>query len=76
MQYKHTIKKLNVVKTHHNLTETEIKNKISEIQTKLNKSSYNPYIQWKLSTKKEANFLLSKMYIEDIPHFHKIWKIL
>ena len=27
-------------------------------------------------TKKEAEFLLSKMYIFDIPHFYIIWKIL
>ena len=26
--------------------------------------------------KKEADSLLSKMYIEDIPHFHSIWKCL
>ena len=27
-------------------------------------------------TKKEAEFLLSKMYVFDIPHFYIIWKIL
>ena len=27
-------------------------------------------------TKKEADFLLSKMYVFDIPHFYIIWKIL
>ena len=27
-------------------------------------------------TKKEAEFLLSKLFIYDIPHFYIIWKIL
>ena len=54
--------------------ETEIKNIIFEIQTKLkNLVTYHIYSG---NCTKEANFLLSKMYIEDIPHFHSIWKIL
>ena len=64
------IKKLNVVYTHYKLTETEIKNITFEIQSKLkNLATYHVYIgNWT----KEANFWLSKMYIEDTPRFHCI----
>ena len=35
-----------------------------------------PAIQRKLHKKKDADFLLSKMFMYDIPHFYIIWKTL
>ena len=69
------ITQLSDVKIYYKLSETEIKNIISEIQTKLrNLITYHLYKG--NCTKTDADFLLSKMYIYDIPHFYIIWKIL
>ena len=75
MQYKHTIKKLNVVYKHYKLTETGIKNITFEIQTKTEKIQLRTIYTVEID-QKEANFLLSKKYIKNIPHVYSIWKIL
>ena len=69
------VRQLNEEKTYLKLTEEELKNIISEIQTKL-KNTVESHLYKGNCTKKEAEFLLSKMYIYDIPHFYIIWKIL
>ena len=61
MQYKHTIKKLNVVYKHYKLTETGIKNITFEIQTKTEKNQLRTIYTVEIE-QKEANFLLSKKY--------------
>ena len=67
--------KLNDVKTYLKLTEEKLKNIIMDIQNKL-KRTVESHLYKGNCTKKEADFLLSKMYIFDIPHFYIIWKIL
>ena len=69
------VRQLHEEKTYLKLTEEELKNIISEIQTKL-KHIVESHLYKGNCTKKEAEFLLSKMYIYDIPHFYIIWKIL
>ena len=69
------VRQLSDVKTYFKLTEEDLKNIISEIQTKL-KNTVESHLYKGNCTKKEADFLLSKMYIYDIPHFYIIWKIL
>ena len=69
------IRQLGDVKTYSKRSETEIKNIISEIQTKL-RNIVTCHLYKGNCTKTEADFLLSKMYIYDIPHFYIIWKIL
>ena len=69
------VRQLHEEKTYLKLTEEELKNIISEIQTKL-KHTVESHLYKGNCTKKEAEFLLSKMYIYDIPHFYIIWKIL
>ena len=68
-------RQLSDVKTYYKLSETEIKNIISEIQTKL-RNIVTCHLYKENCTKTEADFLLSKMFIYDIPHFYIIWKIL
>ena len=53
----------------------DIKNIISEIQTKL-RNLITCHLYKGNCTKTEADFLLSKIFIYDIPHFYIIWKIL
>ena len=62
-------------KTYFKLSEENLKTIISEIQNKL-KRTVESHMYKGNCTKKEADFLLSKMYIFDIPHFYIIWKIL
>ena len=69
------IRQLGDVKTYSKRSEAEIKNIISEIQTKL-RNRVTCHLYRGNCTKTEADFLLSKMYIYDIPHFYIIWKIL
>ena len=69
------VRQLNDILTYRKLTEEEVKNFITEIQNKL-KRTVESHLNKGNCTKKEANFLLSKMYIFDIPHFYIIWKIL
>ena len=57
------------------LTEEEVKQFISEIQSK-QRRIVESHVYRGNCTKKEAEFLMSKMYIYDIPHFYIIWKIL
>ena len=68
------VRQLSDMKTCLKLTEEEIKN-ITDIQNKL-KRMVESHLYKGTCTKKEADFLLSKMYIFDIPHFYIIWKIL
>ena len=68
-------RQLSDVKTYYKLSETEIKNMISEIQTKL-RNLITCHLYKGNCTKTEAFFLMSKMFMYDIPHFYIIWKIL
>ena len=68
-------RQLSDVKTYYKLSETEIKYIISEIQTKL-RNLITCRLYKGNCTKTEADFLLSKMFTYDIPHFYIIWKIL
>ena len=54
---------------------SELSNFILEIQNKL-KNITNSHLYKGNCSKKECEFLLSKIYIYDIPHFYIIWKIL
>ena len=69
------VRKLNNMKTYLKLTEEKLKNIIMEIQNKL-KRIVESHSYKGNCTKKEADFLLSKMYVFDIPHFYIIWKFL
>ena len=71
------IRNLSDMKTYLKLTEEKLKNKnlIMNIQNKL-KRTVESHLYKGNCTKKEADFLLSKMYVFDIPHFYIIWKIL
>ena len=69
------VRQLSDMKTYLKLTEEEVKNIITNIQNKL-KRTVESHLYKGTCTKKEADFLLSKMYIFDIPHFYIIWKIL
>ena len=57
------------------LTDEELKTIISDIQSKL-KRTVESHMYKGNCTKKEAEFLLSKLYIFDIPHFYIVLKIL
>ena len=63
------------VKTYCKLTDTKIKTIISEIQMKL-RNLITCHLYKGNFTKKDADFLLSKMYVYAIPHIYIIWKIL
>ena len=69
------VRQLGDIKTYLKISEEELKNFISEIQNKL-KRVVESHLYKGNCTKKEADFLMSKMYIYDIPHFYIIWKIL
>ena len=69
------VRQLSDMKTYLKLTEEELKNIITDIQNKL-KRTVESHLYKGNCTNKEADFLLSKMYIFDIPHFYIIWKIL
>ena len=56
------VRQLSDVKTYFKLTEEELKNIISEIQTKL-KNTVESHLYKGNCSKNEAEFLLSKMYI-------------
>ena len=64
-----------IKKTYFKLSEVSLKSIISDIQNKL-KRTVESHMYKGNCTKKEAEFLLSKMYMFDIPHFYIIWKIL
>ena len=68
-------RQLEDIKTYLELTEEMVKNIIMEIQNKL-KRIVESHMYKGNCTKKEADFLLSKIYIFDIPHFYIIWEIL
>ena len=68
-------RQLGDMKTYLKISEEELKEFISEIQNKL-KRIVESHMYKGNCTKKEAEFLMSKMYIYDIPHFYIIWKIL
>jgi len=68
-------RQLEDIKTYLELTEDMVKNIIMEVQNKL-KRIVESHMYKGNCTKKEADFLLSKIYIFDIPHFYIIWKIL
>ena len=68
-------RQLSDIKTYLKLTQEELKSIISNIQNKL-KRTVDSHMYKGSCTKKEAEFLLSKLYIFDIPHFYIIWKIL
>ena len=68
-------RQLGDIKTYLKISEEEIKQFISEIQNKLRRI-VESHVYRGNCTKKEAEFLMSKMYIYDIPHFYIIWKIL
>ena len=55
------VRKLNDMKTHLKLTEEKLKNIIMDIQNKL-KRTVESYLYKGNCTKKEADFLLSKIY--------------
>ena len=57
------------------ISEQEVKQFRTEIQNKL-KRLVESHIYKGDRTRKEAEFLMSKMYIYDIPHFYIIWNIL
>ena len=69
------VRQLSDIKTYLKLTEEEIKSIITEIQNKL-KRTVESHLYKGNCTRKEADFLLSKMYVFDVPHFYIIWKIL
>ena len=69
------ITKLSDMKTCLKLTEEKLKNIIMDIQNKL-KRTVESHLYKGNCTKKEADFLLSKTNVIDIPHFYIIWKIL
>ena len=69
------IRQLSDIKTYFKLLETQIKSIISKIQTKL-RNLIKCYLYKGNCTKKDADFLLSKMFIYDILHLYRIWKIL
>ena len=56
------------IKTYLKISEEELKQLITEIQNKL-KSVVESHMYKGNCTKKEAEFLLSKMYSYNIPHF-------
>ena len=63
------------MKTYFKISEEELKQFITEIQNKL-KRVVESHMYKGNCTKKGAEFLMSKMYIYEIPHFYIIWKIL
>ena len=68
----------NTIERHENIFKTNrgrIQNIITDIQNKL-KRKVESHLYKGSCTKKEANFLLSKLYVFDTPHFYIIWKIL
>ena len=69
------VRQLSDMKTYLKLTEEEFKNIITDIQNKL-KRKVDSHLYKGNCTKKEANFLLSKLHVFDTPHFYIIWKIL
>ena len=69
------VRQLSDIKTYLKLTEEEFKNIITDIQNKL-KRKVESHLYKGNCTKKEADFLLSKLYVFDTPHFYIIWKIL
>ena len=70
------VRQLSDKKTYLKLTEEELKNIRTDIQNKL-KRTVESHLYKGNCTKKEADFfLLSKIYIFDIPYFYIIWKIL
>ena len=56
------------------ISKEELKQFITEIQNKL-KRIVDSHMYKENCTKKEAEFLMSKMFIYEIPHFYIIWKI-
>ena len=62
---------------HENLFENfgRLKQFITQIQNKL-KRIVESHMYKGNCTKKEAEFLMSKMFIYEVPHFYIIWKIL
>ena len=68
-------RQLGDIKTYFKISEEELKQFITEIQNKL-KRVVESHMYKGNCTKKEAEFLMSKMYIYEIPHFYIIWKIL
>ena len=69
------VRQLSDIKTYLKLSEESLKSLTSDIQNKL-KRRVESHLYKGSCTKKEAEFLLSKMYIFDIPHFYIIWKVL
>jgi hypothetical protein len=69
------VRQLGDTKTYLKISEEQLNNIISEIQNKLKRVAESHMYKGNC-TKKEAEFLMSKMYIYDIPHFYIIWKIL
>ena len=69
------VRQLSDVQTYLKITEETLKSIITEIQNKL-KRTVESHLYKGNCTKKEADFLLSKIYVFDIPHFYIIWKIL
>ena len=69
------VRQLGDIKTYFKLTEEELKNIIFGDSNKL-KRTVESHMYKGNCTKNEADFLLSKMYIYNVPHFYIIWKIL
>ena len=61
-------------KTYLKISKEELQQFITEIQNKL-KRIVESHLYEGNCTKKEAEFLLSKMYTYDIPHFDIFWKM-
>ena len=62
------VRQLEDIKTYLKISEEELKNDISEIQNKL-KRVVESHMYKDNCTKKEAEFLMLKMYICNIPQF-------
>ena len=69
------IRQLSDVQAYLKLSEVELKTIISEIQNKL-KRTVESHIYKGKCLKNEVDFLLSKKYVYDIPHFYIIWNFL
>ena len=68
-------RQLSDIKTYLKLSVGKLKSIISDIQNKL-KRIVESLVYKGSCTKKEAEFLLSKLFVFDIPHFYINWKIL
>jgi hypothetical protein len=66
------VRQLSEQKTYLKITEEELIYMIAEIQTTKLKNTVESHLYKRNCTKKEAEFLLSNMYINDIPHFYII----